>query len=49
MRAQETELPREVSLGFTDGRADYRRARGDRRGAWSAASRAARAAPISRW
>ena len=25
-RAQETELPREVSLGFTDGTADYRRA-----------------------
>jgi hypothetical protein len=25
-RAQETELPREVSLGFTDGFADYRRA-----------------------
>jgi hypothetical protein len=25
-RAQETELPREVSLGFTDGAADYRRA-----------------------
>jgi hypothetical protein len=26
VRAQETELPREVSLGFTDGFADYRRA-----------------------
>jgi hypothetical protein len=26
VRAQETELPREVSLGFTDGGADYRRA-----------------------
>jgi hypothetical protein len=26
MRAQETELPREVSIGFTDGFADYRRA-----------------------
>jgi hypothetical protein len=26
LRAQETELPREVSLGFTDGESDYRRA-----------------------
>ncbi len=48
VRAQETELAREVSLSFTDGGADYRRsavdvAAADRR------RRARRATPISRW
>jgi hypothetical protein len=42
-RAQETELPREVSLGYTDGEFDYRRAAVTSRRLVGAAARAAHA------
>ena len=41
-RAQESDLPREVSIGFTDIGTDYQRARPRPRAGWSAARRAAR-------
>ena len=47
-RAQETELPREVSIGFTDAGADYRRAAATSRRLVGGASARARM-PISRW
>ena len=46
-RAQETELPREVSLGFTDGGADYRRSVATSRRLVGA--RRAPCTPSSRW